>query len=95
MKLGSKSIEEYIKEFKGIYDSLMAIQKPLDEDSKVINFARGLGSKYKILRTVMLGKAPYPTFNQFVNALRGFDMRDDGEEQVTQENLNSVVALIG
>ena len=28
----------------------------------------------------MLVKKPYPTFNQFVNALRGFDMREDEEE---------------
>lgn len=77
VKLGSKSIVEYIKEFKEICDSLMAIQKPLDEDRKVINFARGLGSKYKTIRTVMLGKAPYPNFNQFINALRGFEIRED------------------
>ncbi|OIT03203.1 hypothetical protein A4A49_57448, partial [Nicotiana attenuata] len=62
-------------------------------EDKVINFARGLGSKYKTLRTVMLGKAPYPTFNQFVIALRGFEMREDGEEHVTQTNLDSAVAF--
>ena len=54
-------------------------------DIKVINFARGLGLKYKTFRTVMLGKASYPTLNQFINALRGFDMREDKEE-VPQQN---------
>lgn len=80
MNLGTKSIDKYIKKFKGICDSLMAIHKPIDEDSKVINFARGLGSKYKTFRTVMLGKTPYPTFNQFVTTLRGFEMRKDADD---------------
>ena len=35
----------------------------------------------------MLGKSPYPTLNQFVNALRGFDIRED-EEEVPQKNHN-------
>ena len=35
----------------------------------------------------MLGKKLYPTFNQFVNALRGFDIRED-EEEVPQKNHN-------
>ena len=46
----------------------------------MINFATSLGHYYKTFKTVMLGKTPYPTFNQFVNALRGFDMREDEEE---------------
>lgn len=33
----------------------------------------------------MLGKAPYLTLNQFVNALRGFDIREE-EDEVPQEN---------
>ena len=48
--------------------------------AKMINFARGLGYNYKTLRNVMLVKTPYPTFTQFVNALRGFDMREEEEE---------------
>ena len=47
---------------------------------KMINFARGLGHNYKTFRTVMLVKTPYPTFNQFVNALKGVDMREEEEE---------------
>lgn len=68
----AKQIWAYIKEFKGICDILMVIHKHLDEDNKVINLARGLGSKYKTFCTVMLGKPPYPTFTQFLNSLRGF-----------------------
>ncbi|KAH0768481.1 hypothetical protein KY285_004352 [Solanum tuberosum] len=87
IKLGAKKLDEYLKEFKGICDGLAAIQKPLDEDSKGINFARGVDLKYKTFRTVMLGKTPYPTLNQFANALRGFDMRENDEE-VPLENHN-------
>jgi len=68
IKLGSKKLDEYLKEFKGICDCLAA-HKPFDEE---INFARGLGPKYRTFRTVMLGKAPYPTLRQFVNALKRF-----------------------
>lgn len=71
IKLGSKKLDEYLKEFKGIFDCLAA-HKPFDEDGKVINFARGLGPKYRTFRTVMLGKAPYPTLRQFVNTLKRF-----------------------
>ncbi|KAH0728435.1 hypothetical protein KY284_004300 [Solanum tuberosum] len=56
VKLGTETIDEYIKEFKGICDDLVAIHNPVDEDSKVINFARGLGLKYKTFMTVMLGR---------------------------------------
>lgn len=74
IKLGTKRLDEYLKEFKGICDGLSVIHKQVDEDIQVMNFSRGLGPKYKTFRTVMLGKAPYPTLNQFVNAFRGFDM---------------------
>ena len=35
----------------------------------------------------MLCKTPYPTLNQFVHTLRGFDMRED-KEKVPQQNHN-------
>lgn len=89
IRLGSKSTDEFLKEFKGICDGLAAIHKPADEDSKVINFAGGLGPKYKTFRTVMLGRPPYPTLNQLVNALRGFNLREDDGEEPQQVNHNT------
>lgn len=62
-QVGSQKLDEYLKEFKGICDVLVAIQKPVDKGSKIINFARGLGLKYRTFRIVKLGKAPYPTLN--------------------------------
>ena len=46
----------------------------------MINFATSLGHYYKTFMTVMLVKTPYPTINKFVNALRGFDMREEEQE---------------
>lgn len=70
-----------MKEFKDICDGLVSIHKPIEEDNKNIKFVRGLGQKYMKFRTVMSGKAPYPTFNQFINALKVSYMRE-GEEVV-------------
>lgn len=42
----------------------------------------------------MLGKPPYPIFTQFVNALRGLEMREDNDEQVTQTHLDINMAFV-
>lgn len=34
VRLGTKTIDKYIKEFKGICDGLATIHKPVDEDNK-------------------------------------------------------------
>lgn len=60
--LGTKKLDEYIKEFKGICVGLAAIHKIVDEYPKVINFDKGLGSKYRTIRAIMLGNPLYTTF---------------------------------
>ena len=57
---------------------------------KMNNFPRGLGHNYKTFRIVMLVKTPYPTFNQFVNALRGFNMREDETTNREEEIITSI-----
>lgn len=42
----------------------------------------------------MLGIAPYPTFGQFMTALRGFDLREEGDEQTIQPTLDPNVTFI-
>lgn len=42
-----KYVDEYIKEFKGICDSLPVIHKLLDEDSKVIILIKVLETNIK------------------------------------------------
>lgn len=81
MKMRLHSIWENIEEFKGIYDSVTITHKSLDEDTKVINFVKGLDKKYKILKIVVLGKTSYETFIQFVNTLKGYDIREDDSEK--------------
>lgn len=63
IKMRLKLVNEQIKEFKEILDSLIAIHKLLDEESKAkyINFAKVVENKYNTLRTVMPGKGLYLT----------------------------------
>ncbi|KAH0717896.1 hypothetical protein KY285_013927 [Solanum tuberosum] len=65
------------------------LEKAYIQATKIINFARGLGLKYKTF--VILGKAPYFTLNQFVYALTSFDIRED-EEEVPQQNHNMILS---
>ena len=73
MKKGSRSVEDYLREFKSICDNLAAIKKPVSDMDKVFQFAHGLGGDYMHFRTTMLTKPPYPSFNQFVMALQGHE----------------------
>ena len=46
LQKGSLSLDEYFKKFKGLYDNLAAIKKPIDETKKVFQLAIGLETKY-------------------------------------------------
>lgn len=83
LKKGNMSLDEYLKKFKGLCDSLDAIKKPMDDTSNTFQLARGLGAKYKDFRTAMLAKAPYPTYNQFVVAPQAHEqmMINESEEK--------------
>ncbi|KAL5787543.1 hypothetical protein ACOSP7_004492 [Xanthoceras sorbifolium] len=61
----SRTLDEYLKEFKSIFDNLAAIKKPISDRDKVLQFAHGLGSKYIDFRTAMLTKPHYHSFSQF------------------------------
>lgn len=43
----------------------------------------------KLFLIVMLGKMQYPTFTQFCNALGGFNMKEDTDDQVENIRLDS------
>ncbi|KAL5738660.1 hypothetical protein ACOSP7_031421 [Xanthoceras sorbifolium] len=73
IKKGSRSIDEYLKDFKNICDNLAAIQKPVSDIDKVLQFASGLGNQYMDFRTAMLSKPPLPSFQQFLLALQGHE----------------------
>lgn len=59
------------------------LKKIYSQATKVINFSKGLGLKYKTFSAVMLGKTPYSTLNQFINALTSSKISED-EEEVSQ-----------
>ncbi|PON75340.1 hypothetical protein PanWU01x14_043070 [Parasponia andersonii] len=67
---GLLSLDEYLRKFKVIFDSLSAINKPMSDLDKVFDLARGLGLEYKDFWTTMLIKSPYRSYNQFVLALQ-------------------------
>ena len=71
-----------------ICDSLAAIQKPVPDEDKIVQFSHCLGKKYDVFVTTMLSKPPFPTFNQFVTALQGYDMRT--QESHVEEKEGSI-----
>lgn len=75
IKMRLKYADEHIKEFEVICDSLSAIHKLLDGDSKVIILIKVLETNTKPWGCYA-EQGPYPTFTQFGNALREFDMRE-------------------
>lgn len=72
IKKGSRSLNNYIKKIKSIYDNLATIKKPVANLDKIFQFAHGLKAKYEGFSLAMVTKPPYPTFNQFVLALLGY-----------------------
>lgn len=75
------SLEDYIRKFKCVRDKLATMKKPLDDLTKVLHLVKGLGSRYKDFQTVMLSKSPYPTYNQFVLALKTCDQQLSTNEE--------------
>ncbi|KAF7827659.1 Retrovirus-related Pol polyprotein from transposon RE1 [Senna tora] len=71
IKKGSRSLEEYLREFKSICDNLAAIKESVSDQDKVFQFAHGLGPRYESFRVAMLTKtlrnmktAPHMEINQ-------------------------------
>ena len=92
---GNMSLDEYIRKFKVICDSLAAIKKPLDETNKVFQLARGLGPKYKDFRMAMLTKPPYPSYNQFIMSLKAHEQMIQLESRYSEHSTNHEQAYYG
>lgn len=67
---GDSSTDEYILKFSIIFDNLIAIGKPIDKLDKWFHLAHGLGPRYMDIHLPMLSKALYPSFTEFILALR-------------------------
>ncbi|RVW27169.1 Retrovirus-related Pol polyprotein from transposon RE1 [Vitis vinifera] len=63
---GSQSIAEFSCTFKGLYDQLAAIGRPIDDTDKVHWYLRALGPDYKIFSTTMMSQLPLPSFAEIV-----------------------------
>uniref|UniRef100_A0A2N9I3R3 Reverse transcriptase Ty1/copia-type domain-containing protein n=1 Tax=Fagus sylvatica TaxID=28930 RepID=A0A2N9I3R3_FAGSY len=88
------SLGEYLMQFKSICDNLAAIQKPVSDEDKTVQLSHCLGKKYEVFNTTMLSKPPFPTFNQFITALQGYDMRIQGNQIEEKEETNHNMAFI-
>uniref|UniRef100_A0A2N9HWT0 Reverse transcriptase Ty1/copia-type domain-containing protein n=1 Tax=Fagus sylvatica TaxID=28930 RepID=A0A2N9HWT0_FAGSY len=88
------SLGEYLMQFKSICDSLAVIQKPVSDEDKTVQLSHCLGKKYEVFNTTMLSKPPFPTFNQFITALQGYDMRIQGNQIEEKEETNHNMAFI-
>ena len=78
IKKGSRSLEDYLKDFKSIYDTLVTIKQPVPDLDKVFQFARGLGPNYESFKNAMLIKLPYPSFTHLCRlskALSGINLQ--------------------
>ena len=86
------SLDNYLRNFKSIFDNLAAIQKLVSDEDKTIQLSHCLGTKYDVFVTTMLSKPPFPTFAQFVTALQNYSMRfevtDTNDKGVPNQNQN-------
>ena len=69
LKKGTRSLDEYLRDFKGICNALAAVSKLVSDLDKVFQLAQVLETKYMDFQVAMLSKSPYPSYNQFVLAL--------------------------
>lgn len=81
IKKGSRTLEEYLREFKSICDNLAAIKETVSDQDKVFQFAYGLGPSYETFRVAMLTKPPYPSFSQFLLAPQGHEQIQNAQKE--------------
>ena len=67
-------MEEHIRTFKKLCDSLAAIGKPVSDSEKVFCLLTSLGPQYENFTTTML-KPPRPSYSELVSQLQNFDQR--------------------
>ena len=72
LKKGTRSLDEYLREFKGVCDALAVVRKPVRDLDKVFQLAQVLGTKYQDFQVAMLLEPSYPSYNQFFLILQGY-----------------------
>lgn len=95
-KKGIHTVDEYVQAFKKISDDLTAIQSLVNDKDKVFYLSSGLGSQYESFVTSMLSKPPYPTYSQFVIALRSHELRNQCfAKEKHQSFIDPIMTLVG
>jgi len=73
-KHDNQSMEEHIRTFKKLCDSLAAIGKPVSDNEKVFCLLTNLDPQYENFTTTIL-KPPRPSYSELVSQLQNFDQR--------------------
>ncbi|KAF6159330.1 hypothetical protein GIB67_032101 [Kingdonia uniflora] len=71
---GSDSIKDFLQKFKGILDSLAAMDQSPDEEEKVYWLLQGLGPEYDVFATSMLTRDFLPSYPQVVPHLLSHEL---------------------
>ncbi|KAJ0016773.1 hypothetical protein Pint_11309 [Pistacia integerrima] len=67
-------LNEYIRKFKEVCDSLAAIGHMVADKNKVFSLLTGLGARYEPFTTSML-KPPMPSYNEVIPLLQSYETR--------------------
>ncbi|KAL6347067.1 hypothetical protein AAG906_012318 [Vitis piasezkii] len=99
MQRGSKSVAEFSRLFKGLYDQLAAIGRPIDDSDKVHWFLRALGPNYKIFSSTMLSQLPLPSFANIIPKALSHEIFEsfqcDGGTEFTNNKFRSHLTSCG
>ncbi|CAK9149247.1 unnamed protein product [Ilex paraguariensis] len=83
MKRGTRSVSEYARAFKALYDQLHAIGRPVDSTDKVHWFLRGLGSKFSNFSIAQMALTPLPCFADLVPKVESCEIFQKSLEHAT------------
>lgn len=74
IKKGSRSVGEYGRQFKSLYDQLSAIGCPVGEADKSHWFLRGLGASFASFSAAQMTLKPLPNFRDLQAQAESFDL---------------------
>jgi hypothetical protein len=67
IRKGSRTVGEYAREFKNLFEQLNAMGHPVKDTDKVLWFLRGLGASFSSFSTTILSQTHIPTFKDVVH----------------------------
>ncbi|KAF6150345.1 hypothetical protein GIB67_034044 [Kingdonia uniflora] len=85
-KKGNFTIDEYLRTFKNICDSLGAIGCSVPDEDKSYWLLQGLGPNYESFTTTMLAKPPISSYQEAVASLKIYDLRTSSLRKSSMES---------